>query len=195
MHDHVCILCGYALCGLYVSLLILMSFWSRMWRLHHLWWLKRRSLSQFNSQNRSWNRSQSSCPKWKMRFGGTLFCFTTSKYLHFVECELVFQSWSKWWFISYLVIRLVNLSKDFYYVFLMLDIFWAVLSCAHGNIRLCPRWAVPGFLWRASQYQRCWCWWLWQSHALQWICEGHLQIPPATWGWLLLLNKFFINPL
>lgn len=38
------------------------------------------------------------------------FCFTTYKYLHFVECELVFQSWSKWWFISYLVIRLVNLS-------------------------------------------------------------------------------------
>lgn len=76
----------------------------------------------------------------------------------------------------------------------MLDIFWAVLSCAHGNIRLCPRWAVPGFLWRASQYQRCWCWWLWQSHALQWICEGHLQIPPATWGWLLLLNTFFYKP-
>lgn len=105
MHDHVCILCGYALCGL--------CFFT--------------DFNEFLKQDvkvappvvveekvpepvQQPKQEPKQLPKVEDEVRWHSFCFTTSKYLHFVECELVFQSWSKWWFISYLVIRLVNLS-------------------------------------------------------------------------------------
>lgn len=63
---------------------------------------------------------------------------------------------------------------------------------SNGDFRLRALWPLPSiFRCPSSQHcQGCGCRWLQQSHALQRVCERHLQVSPTTWGKFLLTANF-----